>query len=389
MQWGVRHVIAVVFAILCAGCGSFPVAGPLSSDVIHNSSASEQARVDYAVIDVTPAVCAALAKHAPRPFLSAFGNQPPIPDDRVGVGDTLSVTIWEAGNSGLFATVSPAGGFPTPRGASLPPLTVGQDGKIAVPFAGRVAVAGKTIVQIERQIVSALAGKADDPQVVVAMAQGLTNVAIVGGEVAKPSRVPLAVGGEHILDAVADAGGVRIPVNESRIRLTRGSKTAVTTYAALLRHPEENIFLQPGDIVTVSRAPKTFTAFGALGRNYQIPFEADALSVDEAIAKSGGLLDQRADPSGVFVFRYEPAELVAALAPGSHPQTAEGDVPVVYHLDMSQAGGYFLARRFAVHDKDIVYAANAQMNEVQKFLNLFGSVLAPAATGASVSTAVH
>jgi polysaccharide biosynthesis/export protein len=112
------------------------------------------------------------------------------------------------------------------------------------------------------------------------------------------------------------------------------------------------------------------------------------ISAEEAIAKAGGLQDQRADPAGVFVFRYEPANIVDQLAP-NRANGGTNPVPVVYHLDMSRTGSYFLARRFDIHNKDIVYAANAEFNEVQKFLNLLGSVLSPAATGASVSAVLQ
>lgn len=389
MLRGVKRLSAVLLAAWSAGCGGMPIAGPLRSDVVENTSSSRPSYVDYAVIDVTPAICAALAEKAPHPFRSTFGNALPKPNYAIGVGDTLAITIWEAGSNGLFSSLPSLGGVSSPRGAALPPLTVTQDGKITVPFAGRIAVAGKTPVEAEHLIVAGLSGKADNPQVIVAVSNSQSNVAVVGGEVAKAARVPLSVDGERVLDAIADAGGVRIPVNESQVRLTRGAQTAGVSYSSLLQHPDDDIYLQPGDIVTVTRAPKTFTAFGALGRNFQIAFESDALSVEEAIAKSGGLLDQRADPAGVFVFRYEPSDLVETMTHGNHTNMLGTKVPVVYRLDMSQAGGYFLARQFLVRDKDIVYAANAQLNEVQKFLNLLGSVLAPAATGASVGTAVH
>lgn len=389
MVRGITRVAALLLAASCAGCGGLPVAGPLSGDIVDNAGSSRPADVAYTIINVTPGVCETLAAQTPRPFHSTFGDALPKPNSTIAMGDTLAVTIWEAGNNGLFSNSSQLAAVLAPRGAALPPLTVGQDGKITVPYAGRIAVAGKTTMQAEHLIAVSLAGKVDDPQVIVSVARSEANSVVVGGEVAKGARLPLSVDGERILDAIADAGGVRIAVNESHVRLTRGQQTASISYGTLLQHPEENVFLQPGDILTVTRAPKTFTAFGALGRNYQIAFETDTLSVEEAIAKAGGLLDQRVDPSGVFVFRFETAALVEALAPGSHPAATKSGVPVVYRLDMSQTGGYFLARQFAVRDKDIVYAANAQLNEVQKFLSLLGSVLTPAATGAAVSTAVH
>ena len=81
-------------------------------------------------------------------------------------------------------------------------------------------------------------------------------------------------------------------------------------YNAILARPTENIFLRGGDTLTVVRQPQTFTVFGATGRNAVVPFEADIITLEEAVAKAGGLLDYRADPTGVFLFRYEPVGLV-------------------------------------------------------------------------------
>jgi polysaccharide export outer membrane protein len=174
------------------------------------------------------------------------------------------------------------------------------------------------------------------------------------------------------------------------IQLTRGETTVSVPYGVLLEDPSENIYLSGDDIVTVIREPASFTAFGAFASNALIPFEARAVSLEEAIARVGGLNDFRADPTGVFVFRFEPPEIAREIAPGGAVAGRE-QVPVVYHLDFNNVGSYFLARQFVVRDKDIVYVANARMNQIQKFLAAVGAALGPASTtvavGASLSAA--
>jgi polysaccharide biosynthesis/export protein len=57
--------------------------------------------------------------------------------------------------------------------------------------------------------------------------------------------------------------------------------------------------------LTLIRDPQTFVANGATGRNAEIPFDAECISLSQALAKAEGLLDFRADPAGVFVFRFD------------------------------------------------------------------------------------
>ena len=86
------------------------------------------------------------------------------------------------------------------------------------------------------------------------------------------------------------------------------------------------------------RYPLSFTAVGATLRNSNITFDAMGISLEEAVAKASGFDDNRADPEGVFVFRYEPIA-VARKYPGITPaQAALNLVPVVYLINMRNPG---------------------------------------------------
>jgi polysaccharide export outer membrane protein len=101
----------------------------------------------------------------------------------------------------------------------------------------------------------------------------------------------------------------------------------------------------------------------------------------EALAKAGGLLDERANPSGVFLFRFEPPAVVGALNASPLGTGPGGASPVVYRLDLSDARSYFLAQRFPIEDKDIIYVANAKLNEMRKFFELLSTLTGPVLTG--------
>ena len=178
-----------------------------------------------------------------------------------------------------------------------------------------------------------------------------------------------------------------IALDLSRL-LSRGGVTATIPMERLVSKPEENIYAQPGDVLTLVRLPQSFTAFGATGTNALIPFTAERLTLGEALAKAGGLQDQRSDPAGVFLFRYEPPAIVKALGRpmlGTGPDAA---TPVVYRLDLRNAKSFFLAQRFPVEDKDIIYVANAQLNELQKFFTLINTLTGPVISGFVVTNAV-
>jgi polysaccharide export outer membrane protein len=127
---------------------------------------------------------------------------------------------------------------------------------------------------------------------------------------------------------------------------------------------------------------------GATGANAVAPFDARGITLEEAIGRVGGLQDMRADPEGVFVLRYEPAGDAREFPYVSPALLAGGAVPVAYHLNMRDPKALFLARRFAMHDKDILYVSNAPLTEVSKFFQLFTMVTQPAIQGAAVAATV-
>jgi polysaccharide biosynthesis/export protein len=173
------------------------------------------------------------------------------------------------------------------------------------------------------------------------------------------------------------------------VRLSRDGVTVTIPMETLVSDPAENIYAQPGDVLTLVRLPQSFTVFGATGANTQVPFVAEKMTLVEALAKAGGLQDMRSDPAGVFLFRFERPRTVDALG---RPQLGTGpdnSSPVVYRLDLSDAKSYFLAQRFPIEDKDIIYVANAELNELQKFFTLLNTLTGPVITGIVVKSATQ
>jgi polysaccharide export outer membrane protein len=366
-------------------CGYLPTAGPTTGEVVDQGVQDNQIRYD--VVDVDANVVSALLAQPEESFHKRFGTHGKPPPPKIGIGDTVSVSIWEAAGGGLFGASPTDHVSAGSRNVTIPEQVVGRDGGISVPFAGRVPVAERSTVDVQSEIEHRLAEKAIEPQVIVTISKSVTNAATVSGEVVNGARVPLSVNGDRLLDLIALAGGAKAPVYSTFVRLSRNGVTATIPMERLVSDPAENVYEQPGDILTLVQVPQTFSVLGATGQNAQVNFNAERITLVEALAKAGGLLDQRSDPAGVFLFRFEPPAVVTAL---NAPQLATGpdrSSPVVYRLDMSNANAYFLAQRFPVEDKDIIYVANARLNELQKFFTLLNTLTGPVITGIVVKNA--
>lgn len=262
-------------------------------------------------------------------------------------------------------------------GTSIPSQPVGPDGTITIPYAGRVIAAGRTATELGRRIEALLGPIAIDPQALVIVERGAGSSVSVAGDAIRGGRIPLSPGGSRLLDVIAAAGGVAAPAAETFVRLSRDGVTATVPLAVLIAHPDQNIPARPGDVLIVSRVPQTLTVFGAAGKNDLITFDAERLSLAEALAKGGGLLDELADPSAVFVMRYEPAELVHALGQPVAARAPTGLSPIVYRLDLSDAKSYLLAKRFPVQDRDIIFIAEAKAVPITRALQAVSQITGP------------
>lgn len=360
---------------MLAGCGALPSSGPLAMEVSAQEAGEDQIG-GYILVPIDERVTAVTAAQ-PQPSLRrVFPGRIPAPDLRIGIGDSITVTIWEAASGGLFsAAPNTPGALAGARTATLPEQVVGRDGTIGIPYAGRLRVVGMLPSEVETSIVEKLEGLAIKPQAVVTIAGNASNTVVVNGEATQGAVIPLNPKGNRLLEVLAKAGKITQPVQETVIRLTRANTTAAIAFNEVLTRPEENIFLRPGDVLTVVHDPPTFTVFGGTLQNARVPLTAQDMTLEEALAKVGGLNDLRADPAGIFLLRFEPAKLAHELAP-DRPMPSEGSlVPVIYRLNLRSTNSFFLARAFKMKNKDIVYIANSPSDTLVKFLRIVTPVV--------------
>jgi polysaccharide export outer membrane protein len=383
-----RLLSSCAIAALLSACGTtnawMPSSGANRTQVGELASAAQdQPRIQVLNIDqrLAARLAAAQTRVAMPGALSddAAGQAvAATPTLTIGLGDFVEVSLWEAPPAVLFgaASTSDARGTSTGRAGALPEQMVDADGRITVPFIGRVAAAGRSTAELEADIVRGLAGKAHLPQAIVRVTRATSSNVTVMGDVTTSLRMPLTARGERLLDALTSAGGTRQPVSKVSVQLTRGAQVHMLALDTLLREPRQNVRLQPGDIVTVLTQPLSFTVLGATGRNEELPFEAQGLTLAQALARAGGLNDQRADARGVFVFRMEDPGLLAGSAAAAGAGTAR--VPVVYVLDLRDPASFFAAQTFPMAHRDVIYVSNAPGAELQKFLNLLWGAALPA-----------
>lgn len=372
--------LCVAVLLLClSGCATMP--GWISSSGASREQVQESrdtGRIEgIQLVDVTDSLARKLAESKKLgrfdDVFAASGSN----NYFIGPGDIIEVSVWETPPAMLFGAgiPDPATGPMTSRAVSLPGQMVNYDGMITMPFAGRIAVKGRTTQEIEADIVKRLRGKANEAQVLVRVLKNNTSNVTVVGEVSKSALIPLTPKGERLLDALAEVGGVTQPINRMAVQLSRENVTAVMPLDAVIRDPRQNIQLRPGDVVTALFQPQSFSVLGATGKNEEIPFEAQGISLAQALARSGGLNDNRADARGVFIFRFEDEKLLEFTEPAV--KTADGTVPVVYQVDLRDPASFFVTQNFPVQNRDVIYVANSPAAEFEKFLRLVVSVAVP------------
>jgi polysaccharide biosynthesis/export protein len=362
----IRFHLIVLGSLWLGGCGLMPANGPESWDI--KTGQRDPQSLPYVLVRVTPEVTGVLSKLVPR--LTQFAEERRPRDIRLGVGDLVSVTIFEAQTGGLFIP-SEAGARPG-NFVAIPNQAVDANGNISVPYAGNIRAKGRTTVEVQQAIVDALKNRAIEPQAVVSVVDQRTSLITVLTEGAA-RRIPASAAPERVLDVIARAGGTGGPGADMWVVLERNGRRAVAPFGALIYEQPNNVFVHADDTLYLYREPQTFLAFGALGAQQQIPFGTWHISLAEAVAKAGGLVDGAADPASVFLYRGETRETAKELGVDCTPFTGPL-VPVIYNINLRDPAGYFLATNFEMRNKDMIYVSNSISVEATKAMTYFNTI---------------
>jgi polysaccharide biosynthesis/export protein len=366
----VRLALLCVSMLALAGCASFPDDGPAANRIAKDAHVAGDKHYDLVRLDYR--VAQAVAANPPTPLSTLSGASAATKLGLIQDGDLLTVSIFQP-NSEM--SMSDSGESQSTKGSSsssLPRMVVDDFGRIAVPYAGQVEVAGLTPGEAALAIKQALHGRLINPQVLVNVETSSANSVTILGEVKTSGLIRLAPNNDTLINVIAEAGGTLRPPGDVVVAITRTGHTSTAPLSLVLNDPAQNIRLSPRDEVRLIYQPRKFSTFGALSKDMQTPIEDDSLSLAGALSKLGGLDSNNANPAEVMLFRFERPEVARALGLSFDPASVR--VPVVYRLNLRDPSGFFVAQKFEIEPDDIIYVPHADFAEARKFFELVTEV---------------
>ena len=365
----------LLFPALTAGCAGLPSSGPSAAAVERKGREDPQLEglkiIDVAADQMPPPEAAELADTSQLEALAKPGRV-----DLLGRGDVLQVNIYEVGVTlfGSTAIIGSGGGgggsnfASSARDQMIQGVTIDDAGFITLPYIGRIEAAGHTADDVRRAIIASLRRKSQEPQALVTVKENVTNTITLSGLVSSPGRHGLSLARERIQDVIAAGGGVRNPATPDNaiLRFSRAGHSTDVYLSQIRAGSAADLQLLPGDRLEILQRDRSFTVFGATSRVSEINFEKARLTLSDAVARAGGPNSDEADPTGIFVFRFE-----------KDPTMPSGERPIIYRLDMTKPASYFLSQRFVMRDKDVMYIANARWNQIRKFIDILHTIALP------------
>jgi polysaccharide export outer membrane protein len=368
-RW-VRPIALLAALSLAASC-ALPRVGPNKREIF---AGSVQKEGDAFIVAVNDRVTRATAVVPALGFSDSFKTAGRLTSDVIQPGDVLSLSVWENVDDKLFGE--------TPTASILEEIQVDSGGFIFVPYAGRLRAAGNTPNRLREMITAKLEDQTPDPQVEVRRVAGDGTTVSLTGAVGAQGVYPIERPTRTLSTMLAQAGGVTIQPEIAQVTVIRGGQQGKIWFQDLFDHPELDIALRGGDRILVEEDTRSFTALGATSAQARVPFESQDLSALEAIAQVGGLISTASDPTGVFIFRNEAAEIANQVLGRDDLQGAQR---MVYVLNLTEPNGLFLARDFVIRDNDTLYVTEAPYAQWTKTISLVAGSITPISSISSLA----
>lgn len=365
------NLLVCVAILTVQGCAALPRSGPLASELTTSEAPGD---LEGLVAPLTAEVAETAPRQSERRFPETFLTAPDIDPEQIGVGDILDITVWETAESGIFGGANGVTAFTA--------LPVESGKTVFLPFIGAIKAAGSAPDALRDRLRRALEPLTLSPQVDVRVREARSRMLTVQGAASRPGALTLERGATRLTPVLALAGGATLPPEQVEVSVRRGDVAGAEILEDIYQRPDLNIALRPFDMVILKPIRERFVVLGASGTQAEITFPTRDLSLLSAIGAARGLRDNDADPSGVFVLRREPRAFADALLPGPEPEGLPKGPgrPIIYRLDMTKPGALFIAQRFRMRNGDAIFATNAPLTELRKFVQLFTASIMPVQT---------
>jgi len=189
------------------------------------------------------------------------------------------------------------------------PQRIDSRGNLSLPLVGRVAAAGSTVEELEKDLIERLGRYLRDPQVTLTLAEVRSQPVSVLGAVNKPG-VHQIENTKTLVEMLSLAGGLREDAGHT-IKITRRAESGPIPLAGAhadssgrfsvaevnvrevieARRPEDNIVIRPRDVISVPRAEMVYV-IGEVEKSGGFVLEdRQSVSVLQALSLAGGLTD--------------------------------------------------------------------------------------------------
>ncbi|CCQ10287.1 Polysaccharide export lipoprotein Wza [Pseudoalteromonas luteoviolacea B = ATCC 29581] len=349
-----KTLLATLTLISLGGCNLVPgshFTGIESTEKAEQLQ-SELEQVNIQMIDSRLIALNNAKRDALKPAVATQGIDVSNYEYRLGIGDVLTIGVWDHPELTIPAAVQ--------RTAEFDGFRVQADGTISYAYAPNIPAAGRTVTEVRADLVKRLSRVIEDPQIDVKVVGFRSQKAYVTGEVNRPGVYAITETPLTLVDALNQAGGLNDKANWRTVTFTRGDKIETIRLDEFYANGDisQNRLLKHGDVVHVARDDnQNVFVLGDVKKAGTVKVERYGLSLAQALSETGGLNENTANASGVFVLRKRDIEKDGVLAD-------------VYQLDANNITALVLADKFQLEPSDIVYVTTAPIARWNRVISL-------------------